>query len=330
MTKRERIQAAIHHKPVDRPPIAMWRHFPQDDMRAEKLAASTIAFYRQFDFDLLKVTPASGYYGDDWGLKAAYRPNREGTRTYLERPIKKAGDWPHLKVLDVTSGTYGRELRAIRLIAEEVGREVPILETIMSPLTIARTLSGDHALLRYLQENPEEVHAGLEIITEVTSRFVQECLAAGADGIFFATQCATTDYLSEEQYEEFGRPYDLRVLEAAAGVGCIILHLHGRNILFDLFTDYPVHIINWHDRGTWPPLEEARKRYSGCLLGGIDEQGTLSKGTPEEVIAEVKDSLRRTGGVGHILGPGCVIPLDTPQENIQAAVAAVVSQTPPR
>jgi uroporphyrinogen decarboxylase len=324
MTKHERVQAAIRGKEVDRPPIAMWRHFPQDDMRPEKLAASTLAFYRKFGFDLVKVTPASGYYGDDWGLKAAYRPNREGTRTYLDRPIKRPGDWSRLKALDVTIGTYGRELRAIRLIAEEVRGEAPILETIMSPLTIARTLSGDRALLRYLQESPEEVHAGLEIITEVTCRFVQECIAAGADGIFFATQCATTDYMSEEQYEEFGRPYDLRVLEAASGAECIALHIHGRNILFDLLTDYPVHMINWHDRGTWPPLEEARKRFSGCLLGGIDEQRTLPSGTPEEVAEEVKDALRRTGGRGHVLGPGCVIPLDTPEANILAAVAAVV------
>ena len=52
--------------------------FPSDDQRAEKLAQAHIAFYRAYDPDLLKVTPASGYYGDDWGLRAGYKPNREG------------------------------------------------------------------------------------------------------------------------------------------------------------------------------------------------------------------------------------------------------------
>src|SRR5438270_6340876 len=52
-------------------------------------------------------------------------------------------------------------------------------------------------------------------------------MAAGVDGIFFATQMATTDLLTREEYEEFGRPYDLQVLEAAT-TGLIFLHIQDR------------------------------------------------------------------------------------------------------
>jgi len=61
------------------------------------------------------------------------------------------------------------------------------------------------------------VRAGLEAIAETTRRFVTECLAAGADGIFFATQMARPGLTTPEEYEEFGRPYDLEVLSAARG-----------------------------------------------------------------------------------------------------------------
>src|SRR5438309_12007516 len=135
MNSRDRIRAAIAGKPVDRVPVALWRHFPGDDQRAESLAAAHVTFQKKYQWDLLKVTPASGYYGDDWGLRAGYKANREGVRTYTERPIKKPTDWERLRRLDVSQGIYGREAQAIRLITKAVGTEVHVLETVFSPLT---------------------------------------------------------------------------------------------------------------------------------------------------------------------------------------------------
>lgn len=317
MTKRERLHAAMTRGAVDRPPVALWRHFPHEDSRAESLASAHIQFYRAYDWDFLKVTPASGYYGDDWGLRAAHRPNREGTRTYTDRPIKKPSDWGALRALDVTAGVYGRELHALRLIRQELRDDV-ILATIFSPLTIARTLAGDQALQRYLRDDPDALHQGLAIIIDVTRRFAEETLNAGADGIFFATQCATIDYLSEEEYEEFGRPYDFQVLDAASHAEVRLLHLHGQHVMFDLMTDYPVDIINWHDRRTPPSLAEARARFSGCLAGGVNETGTLVTGSPQAVAAEVRDAIAQTGGQRLIVAAGCVTLVDTPEANLRA------------
>jgi len=322
VTRRERLGAAIGGGEVDRPPVALWRHFPQDDARADSLADAHVRFFRAHAWDFLKVTPASGYYGDDWGLRAGYRPNREGTRHYTDRPIKKAADWTALRPLDVTTGAYGRELHALHLIRAELADEV-ILATVFSPLSIARTLSGDQALLRYLQEAPETLHQGLAVITDVTQRFAVEALNAGADGVFFAMQCASTDYLGAERYEEFGRPYDLQVLDAAALGEFRLLHLHGRNVMFDLVTDYPVDAINWHDRQTPPSLAEARKRFSGCLAGGVDESGPLAEGGSADCAAQVRDAVAQTGGRRLIVAAGCVTLIDAPDANLRAVRAAV-------
>lgn len=322
MNGRERVLAAIRGAPVDRVPIALWRHFPQQDQKAETLAQAHIAFQKKWGWDFLKVTPTSSYYGDDWGLRAGYKPNPEGVRHVTDRPIKKPADWAHLRALDITAGVYGRELHALRLIREALP-EVLLLSTIFSPLTIARALAGEQALIRYLRENPEDLHAGLEIITDVTARFAAETLASGADGIFFATQCATTAYVTVEEYEEFGRPYDLRVLDAASGADLRMLHIHGTAIMFDQLTDYPADIINWHDRKTPPTLAEARERYSGCLAGGINEWETLAKRRPEEIAAEVREAVSQTGGRRHVIAAGCVIPIDVSDERLRAAREAV-------
>ncbi|MGH2397353.1 MAG: uroporphyrinogen decarboxylase family protein [bacterium] len=317
MTGRDRVLSAIAGRSIDRVPVAFWRHFPAEDQRAESLAAAHIAFQKKFDWDFLKVTPASGYYGDDWGLRASYKPNPAGTRQYTDRPIKKPGDWSHLKPLDVTAGVYGRELHALRLVRDAFP-QLLILSTIFSPLAIARTLSGDQALVRYLRESPEELHRGLESITDVTSRFAAETLSTGVDGIFFATQCATTEYITVEEYEEFGRPYDLRVLDTASGDDLRVLHIHGTGIMFDQLTDYPADVINWHDRRTPPTLREARERYSGSLAGGVNETGTLASGTSEAITTEVRDAIAQTGGTRLILAPGCTIPIDISDDKLHA------------
>jgi len=80
LSKRERLEATIAGKAVDRPAVALWRHWPVDDQRAEDLARSTLDFQRAFDFDFIKVTPASNYCLAGWGAESRWVGNQEGTR----------------------------------------------------------------------------------------------------------------------------------------------------------------------------------------------------------------------------------------------------------
>lgn len=322
MKRRERVYAAIDGQPVDRPPVALWRHFPDQDQKADTLAQAHAAFQKAYEWDFLKVTPASGFHGDDWGLRSTYRPNREGTRHYTDRPIKKETDWPRLKRLDVSTGVHGREIKTLREVRGLLPDEM-VLATIFSPLSVARTLSGETALLRYLRDSVDEMHEGLEIITDAVSQFAVECLAAGADGLFLATQCATTGYMTIEEYEEFGRPYDLRVLDSARSAEIVVLHIHGERIMFEQLIDYPVHVVNWHDRRTPPTLKEAREQYSGALAGGVDAMETIGKGTPEQAAAEVRDAIAQVGGKKLLVTAGCVVPIDAPEETLRAVRQAV-------
>jgi hypothetical protein len=46
-------------------------------------------------------------------------------------------------------------------------------------------------------------------------------------------------------------------------------------------------------------------------------------GTPDQVKAEVQDAIQQTGGLGLILGTGCVMPTIVPRGNIIAARQSV-------
>ena len=61
MNKRERLEATIAGQQTDQIPVALWRHFPGDDQAPASLAAATIAFQQRWDFDFVKVTPASSF-----------------------------------------------------------------------------------------------------------------------------------------------------------------------------------------------------------------------------------------------------------------------------
>jgi hypothetical protein len=54
MTKTERLRATFSGQPVDRVPIAFWRHWPGDDQQPQSLARATLDYYRQFDWDVIK------------------------------------------------------------------------------------------------------------------------------------------------------------------------------------------------------------------------------------------------------------------------------------
>ena len=93
--------------------------------------------------------------------------------------------------------------------------------------------------------------------------------------------------------------------------------------MFDLVADYPLHIVNWHDRHTPPTLAEGLQRFSGAVCGGLRQWETLVLGDPAMVQAEALDAIHQTDGTRFILGTGCVVPVTAPAGNIAAARRAV-------
>jgi len=323
MNKRQRLEAAVCAGEVDRPPVALWRHFPGDDQRAEDQALAHLAFQRQHDFDFIKVTPNSSYCVEDWGVQSEYVGNTEGTREYRRYVIHEPADWARLSRLDLRQGALGRQIRCLQLISQEVGAEVPFIQTIFNPLSVAKYLAGDEQMRIHLRRHPEALRAGLEIIAETSARLVREVMRSGAAGIFFAVQHAQFGLLSQNEYEEFGRPYDLQVLAATEGAWFNLLHLHGNEVMFDLLADYPVQAINWHDRETPPTLAQALERFPGAVCGGLRQWETLVRGTPDDVRTEAADAINQTRGRRFILGTGCVTPIVAPIANIRAARSVV-------
>lgn len=323
-THRERLQTCISGGRPDRTPVALWRHFPVDDQSPDALAAAQVAFQRTFDFDLVKVTPASSFCLRDWGADDVWEGDAEGTRRYVNHVINVPADWERLPVLNPQKGYLGGQLACLRAIRKELGPDTPILQTIFSPLAQAKHLAAEDMLLVHLRKYPDAVMKGLEVISQTTRRFVEAARETGIDGIFYAVQHAQAALLSAEEFTRFSRLSDLSVLEAADGLWCNMLHIHGEDIYFDAVADYPVHIINWHDRDTPPSLADAlasptfKTGHASVICGGLG-RATLTYGMPAQVQLEAADAIQQTGGKNLILSTGCVVPVIAPYGNFIAA-----------
>lgn len=327
MTKRERIQAALGGGPVDRVPVAFWRHWPGDDQNAESLAQRAIEFQRKYDWDFIKVPPSHTYVVDDYGVKHAYRGRSIGDRDHLEPLIKRVEDLDRIEPLDVRKGTYGEQLRCLRMVLEARDPEVPVIYTCFNPLNLFRYLfrktGEEESYVVHLRRHPKRVHLALEALTETCVRFVETLMAQGADGIFLSTTGASYRVMTEDEYRTFGRPGDLAMLRAAASGWFNVMHICGRDPMFAQFADYPVHAVNWHDRAEGPSLAEAAQTFPGALVGGVEQHNVLQFGTPADVEAQVHDAIRETGGRGLIVAAGCTFKLTVPEGNLHAARRAV-------
>jgi uroporphyrinogen decarboxylase len=323
LTPRQRLELVLDGDTPDRPPVALWRHFPVDDQTPLGLAEATLDFQRTYDFDLVKVTPSSSYCLGDWGVEDVWRGATEGTRDYTRRVIQRPEDWEKLPVLDPHHGHLNDHLECLRIISGRLGPETPVIQTIFNPLSQAKNLVGGESLLIHMRRYPDALMRGLETIVESTQRFIHAARDTGIAGIFFAVQHAQFGLLSTEEYARFGRAYDLQVLEPAQDLWLNVLHLHGLEVMFDQLTEYPVAVINWHDQETPPSLAEAQTRFPGVVCGGLKRWDTMVLGTPERVKSEAQAAIQATGGKRFILGTGCVLPIIAPRGNLLAARQSV-------
>ncbi len=322
VSKRERLEAAIAGQRADRVPIALWRHFPVDDQDPVSLADATADFQARFDFDFVKVTPASSFCLKDWGADDAWQGNPEGTRTYTHQVIKNPDDWSKLEVLDAQTGWLGGQLECLHLMQDRLDPHTPYIQTVFSPLAQAKNLAGGDVLLDHLHRAPEMVLKGLETITLSTIGFVAAAKERGPAGIFYALQHASYRYFDLESYARFGLAFDRRILEAAQDMWLNVLHLHGDRLIFDVCDSLPFQVVNWHARTAGPALHEAAARVNGAVCGGWRREATLVLGTPDAVRQEALEAIRSLDGKGLILGAGCVVPTIAPRANLLAARSA--------
>lgn len=325
MTSRDRVLAALGGGAVDRPPVSFWGHVYHRESSAEDLVAHTLERWQRFRWDWVKLNPRKHYHVEPWGVRYHYTGVPDEKPEVATYPVHAAADWDRVGEVPHDAGALGEQLAAVRALRAALPADVPLLQTVFTPIAIlAEMTEPPEALRDLLAEEPARVERALEAVTRTFERYVAAVMAAGADGIYLATvDWGSRSFVTPELLRRWSRPYDLRLLAAAGESPFHMLHVcKGDALLFE-FEDYPVGAFSWDATTPGnPSLAEGLARLKGAVVGGIGHETELQRG-PEAAIAAYRRALDATGGRRWLFAPGCSIPPQTPEVTLAALREAV-------
>lgn len=328
VTSRERVEAALRLDVADRPPAAAWGHAYDAEWDPERLAQVTVDRARKLGYDFVKFQPRATCFSEAFG--ATWKPaghRLRGPRNEEPGVGKGADAWVGLHG-DADAKALTDQVESLRRVCEALGPDVPVIQTVFSPLTVAGYIAGKDTarVTREIKKSPELIRPALGVIADVLTVFAARSISAGAAGVFFAISgYASADAMPEEVYRREVLPYDLQVLEALPEPAWFnVVHLCGGRIHHGLAADLPARVISWStsNRGN-PGLRDVRDRYRKPVMGGLRQRSTLLSGPASAVKAEAKAALEETdGGKGLLLAPGCSVPPRAPEANLRAMMSA--------
>ncbi len=222
------------------------------------------------------------------------------------------------------------QVESLGIVARELGPDVPVIQTVFSPLTVGGYLVGksQSRVVRELRKHPEIVGPALEKIAEDLADFSRRSVEAGAAGIFFAVSGYAGDKVMKEAvYRDLALPYDLAVLGALPREAWFnVLHLCGSHLNFALARVLPAQAVSWsiHNQGN-PSLREGRDIAGRAVMGGLSQRATLVYGPGAKIEAEARAAVGDTDGRGLLLAPGCSVPPRVREANLAAMMSAVAA-----
>jgi uroporphyrinogen decarboxylase len=147
---------------------------------------------------------------------------------------------------------------------------------------------------------------------------------AGAAGIFFATvEWGSSEIISAEDYETFGRPFDLPVLAAVKEAPFNVLHVCRDHNHLPALLDYPVAVFHWdmHAEGN-PSLAQAASHTDRAVMGGVSHDRTMPSPSPAQVAKEAERAVVEMNGRRLLVAPGCSVEPTVPAVNLRALAQA--------
>jgi uroporphyrinogen decarboxylase len=326
MTGRERVQAAIAMGVADRPPVGAWGHTYREEWTPKDLASITVERARQFGWDFVKFQPRASSFAEAFG--SVYKPagHRLKGPVLISAAVPDPDSWKTVEL--VNPKALDDQVESIGMVARELGPDVPVIQTVFSPITVGGYLVGksQSRVVRELRKHPDLVRPALQRIADALVDFSRRSVEAGAAGIFYAISgYAGRGVMPEAVYRELALPYDQGVLSRLPAEAWFnVVHLCGSNLNFELAREMPAQVISWsiHNQGN-PSLADGKKLVDRAVMGGLGQRASLLYGPPPEVEAEARRAVAETGGRGLLLAPGCSVPPRAKDINLAAMVSAI-------
>ncbi len=289
--------------------------FPEAHLEAKKMAALALAGHTVLGFDV--VMPLFSVCHEAAAMGCNVRWGGPDAMPQSGPPIYKDEDDIRIPRDLLDRPGCRVPLHAIGLLKKRLGDHAAVCGKVMGGWTQGYHYFGvDHFLMGTL-DDPAKTHRIIERLAEVTIRFANAQVDAGADCILLADH-ATRDLCSPLAYDEFLFPVHSRL--AAEIHAPVILHICGDTAdRIGSIARTGLAAFHW-DTKTGMPSDV--RRLAGpklALMGGVSNY-TLLRSSPEQICADADAAVR--AGID-IVGPECAVPLDTPLANLKVVAPGV-------
>lgn len=310
MTKRECVlQIADTGQPGPYVPAAFFLHFPDQYRSGRAAVEKHVEYFAATGNDIMKIQYEQRFEPDD--------------------RIARPGDWKNVACYG--EDFYADQLAVVEAIVRELKDQAVVVLTLYSAFMFAGHVVGKETIVEHLNDDPEAVARGLEIITDSMMVLIDGALAAGIDGFYASTQGGESGRFTDPAiFDRYIKPLEMRVWQEINTRATLnILHVCDYALPYESlapFAGYPGQIVSAPTRlanGVMSGTEVARL-FGRPFLGGMDRLGALSVGPVEAVRTEALAALDAgdAGTEAMILGADCTLAADAPWENIKAATGA--------
>ena len=295
--------------------------FYEIHLDAEKMANAACTSYELYGFECAVAPFDLGIEAEILGAEMNFYTHKGKEDIVYPTVKKKSVEKPEdIKIPEnlEEAGRVPVVLKAIEMMKERVGDEVPVATYILGPYTLAGQVMDLEYLLKSSFKKPDMIGEILNTFVGLLTDLGKIYKDAGVDYITVREMGAPTDVLSPRMFKNLIQPHLKELFSRLPQPN--VLHICGdTNIIVDLMWECGATAISVEQKNDVAKTRE-KLGDDAIIFGNIDPFGTLVQGTPDDIREAVKKAIE--GGVNSVW-PGCDIWPAVPKENMIALVEAV-------
>jgi len=300
LSGRERVLRALRGEPVDTVPIVEWAVHPVVAEALEPGCADVPEAMARLGLDAVcahvdfaRVWQSGRRYGDEWGV--TYVANAEMTAHPVDGPVKSRAD---LAAWQPPDPAAPQRLAELRRVVERYrgGRAIVVLYR--AAFMHSCYVAGMERLLEWFAADADLAMDLLAKVAETNEQVIRHAIRAGAEVVVLADDYAGTEapLFSPTMFRRFVLPHLQRMVKVVHEEGALAVKHTDGNIwpLIEDIVGTGIDGLNPLEPVAGMDLGEVKARYGQrvCLIGNIDCGELLSRGTPEQVEAAVREAIR--------------------------------------
>ncbi|RKY03112.1 hypothetical protein DRP77_06875 [Candidatus Poribacteria bacterium] len=264
-------------------------------------------------------------YQDEWGIVWRIEPET-GIPYRIDGPIKSEKDLDNYTPPDPDAD---HRLKTLEEAVRRFKGEKAIVFLGHDAFEFSHYLYGMENLLVAYITNPEFVHRLARVVIDYKKRVMERAIEMGADIVMTGDDYADRrgPIMSPDHFREFVLPYLKEMVDLAKSKGVpFIKHTDG-NIwpIIDMIVDTGIDGLDPLEPIAGMDIGRVKELYGDriAVVGNVDCGELLSRGTVEEVVEAVKETIAKASpGGGHILASSNSIHPAVKPENYKAMVEA--------